>query len=272
MRKMDVMTVSGLLIGLILIFVAISLGGSVLGYIDAPSILITIFGSFSALVTSYSLERIKGAVKIAKVAFYVKQTNAPVIIEKFATLSIRARREGLLALEEEKEALNDPFFERGIQMVVDGMEPEVIREIMETEVFYIEDRHAEGQGVFKTWATYAPAFGMMGTLIGLVQMLRDLDDPSKIGPAMAIALLTTFYGVLLANLILLPIAAKLSLNSKAEILEKQIILEGILAIQSGINPRIIEDKLKVFLSPQEREASERAKAQKQEGGVSVNAT
>ena len=272
MRKLDLMTTSGLLGGLIIMFVAISIGGSILGYIDAASIMITIFGSFSALITAYSFESLKEAVKTAKIAFVVGERNTTGIIGRFFELSTRARREGLLALDKEKDAIDDPFFERGIQMVVDGMDPEVIREIMETEIFYIDDRHANGQGVFKAWATNAPAFGMMGTLIGLVQMLKDLDDPSKIGPSMAIALLTTFYGVLLANLILLPIAGKLDLNSKIEILEKQIILEGLLAIQSGINPRIIEDKLKVFLSPMERKAVESVKAAREKGGVSANAT
>jgi len=267
MQKIDYTTSGGLILGFTTIIIAISLSGTIMGYLSLSSTLITVVGSFSALLISFNAKQIKAAAKIVKTAFYTRESNIIGLIKTFTALSGKARREGLLTLEDEKESLNDPFFERALQMVVDGMEPEVIKDIMEKEIYYLEERHKEGQSIYQTWGMYAPAFGMLGTLIGLVQMLRDLDDPTKIGPAMAIALLTTMYGVVLANLILLPIANKLKVNSQEEVLEKEIILEGVLSIQSGINPRIIEDKLKVFIPPKFRDLAEELEEGEERGAA-----
>ena len=171
------------------------------------------------------------------------------IIDIFANLARKARREGLLGLEDDIERLEDPFYQKGIRLMVDALDPDLIKDILETEMHYTGERHELGQRVFKTWGGLAPAFGMIGTLIGLIQMLAKLDDPSSLGPAMALALLTTFYGSLLANLILLPMAGKLELRSEQELLAKELILEGVIGIQSGMNPRILEEKLKAFIGP-----------------------
>jgi chemotaxis protein MotA len=178
-------------------------------------------------------------------------------------LAEKARREGLLALEDSVNRTEDEFLKRGIQLIVDGTDPELVRDILETDLTYIEDRHKIGKSMYDAMTAYAPAFGMIGTLIGLVQMLRTLDKPSTIGPAMSVALITTFYGAVIANLITGPIANKLALKSGAEIRLREMMLEGILSIQSGENPRIVEEKLMGFLAPKDRmRAQDQAEARK----------
>ncbi|MHB9027365.1 MAG: motility protein A, partial [Candidatus Latescibacterota bacterium] len=163
-----------------------------------------------------------------------------------------ARREGILSLEQAAMQVDDEFLKNGITLAVDGTEPEYIREIMTTEMDNIAERHKNGAAIMEAMGTYAPAFGMIGTLIGLVIMLRNMNDPSSIGAGMAVALITTFYGAVLANLVFMPIAGKLRLRSAHELLLKELCIQGIMAIQSGDNPRIVESKLKAFLSPSKR--------------------
>ena len=170
----------------------------------------------------------------------------------FVRLAQRARREGLLALEDELEEIDDPFLRNGLQMVIDGFEPDSIRDIME-QIHTLIQRHQLGQNLYRSWGALTPAFGMIGTLIGLVQMLSALDDPDAIGAGMAVALLTTFYGALAANLIFNPIAGKLAIRSDAEVSRKEAIIDAVLALQAGVNPRILQEKLKAYLPPQERE-------------------
>jgi chemotaxis protein MotA len=167
-------------------------------------------------------------------------------------MSNKARREGLLALEAEMDTIKDEYIKQSIQLIVDGIQGESIKDSMELELQNLEARHLRGQSLFKTMGSLFPAWGMIGTLIGLINLLKQLSDPSKIGPAMAIALITTFYGSVLANFICIPIANKLALKSKEEINIKEMVIEAVLSIQAGENPTIMEHKLKTFLSPEQK--------------------
>lgn len=169
----------------------------------------------------------------------------------------KARREGLLALEQDVMEINDPFLQKGIQLVVDGTDPELVRNILETKLTFLEERHQKGRGLFSTMGQLAPSFGLIGTLIGLIQMLSQLDDPTNLGSGMAVALITTLYGALLANLLFNPLAGKLRIRSLEEVLLKEVMIEGVLSIQAGENPRIVREKLNAFLATErERIASE----------------
>lgn len=252
MRKLDMMTVIGIVGGFFLIALSIWLGGQMGMFWNIPSVLITVGGSIAALLVSYDADRIKNMINITKQAFSSSTMDAYELIAMFGELAKKARREGLLALEDDMDRMDDPFYQKGIQMMVDALDPELIRDILETDIEHMQYRHETGAGVYKTWGAFAPAFGMIGTLIGLIGMLAELDDPSKLGPAMAVALVTTFYGAIMANMVLLPIATKLELRSQEEVLTKSIIMEGIIAIQSGMNPRILEEKLKAFLPAESR--------------------
>ncbi len=254
--KLDVLTIGGIVLGFGLLVWAIMIGGTIGMFINIPGILITIGGSFSALLIRFKTDQMKMVVNITKNVFTPGADDMGEIIRSFADLSQKARREGLLSLEDDIEEMTDPFRKTALQMVVDGLEPELIRDIMETEIFALESRHRLGQEVYKSWGAYAPAFGMIGTLIGLIQMLAHLDDVAAIGPGMAVALLTTLYGALLANLVFIPMAGKLATRSEVEVVVKQAIVEGVLSIQAGTNPRILQEKLKAFLSPKEKAALE----------------
>ena len=181
------------------------------------------------------------------------------VISKMVGYAERARREGMLALEEDSENETDDFLRKGLRLAVDGTDPQLLEKILETDVEQIENRHSEGAKILSTGGTFAPAFGMIGTLIGLVNMLSNLEDPTQIGAGMATALITTFYGAVLANAVFLPLAGKLETRSKEEMVIKNMVIEGIMAIQSGDSPRIVEEKLKSFLSPTERKRVEAAK-------------
>lgn len=253
---MDIATILGIGVGLFFVALGILADGDIMSYIDLASIYIVLGGSIAATFVAYPLNRVLEAVKIASKAFSDKVVESGEIIKKIIGLANTARKEGLLALEEAAEEIEDEFLRKGIMLIVDGTDPELVRNLLETELTFIEERHSEGQGIFETMGSLAPAFGMIGTLIGLINMLKRLDDPSAIGPSMAVALVTTFYGSLLANLIFIPMATKLKLRSREEILRKEIIVEGLLSIQAGENPRIIEEKLKVFLPPKLRRSLE----------------
>lgn len=249
---MDVATLAGLIAGIAFIITGIRLNGDIANFYDLPSIMITLGGTFAATLISYPLKTVGNVFKISRNAFFTKEDDPNEIIEKIINLANIARREGLLALEEAAHELDDDYLEKGILLIVDGTDPELVKNIMETELTFIEERHRQGQDLFRSMGASAPAFGMIGTLIGLINMLKHLDDPSTLGPSMAVALVTTFYGSVLANLFFNPTAEKLKYKSDQEILYKEILLEGILSIQAGENPRIIEEKLKAFLSPKYR--------------------
>jgi chemotaxis protein MotA len=250
----DVTTIVGIVSGIWFIFVAMMLGGGdVATFLHPRSMMITLGGTIAATLINYPLHEIRGVLTTVRKAFTFELQTPTRMIEMLVSYATKARREGILTLETELEAVEDPFLVRGVRLAIDGTAPELIKDILTTELSYVESRHSLGQGMFTMMGTYAPAFGMIGTLIGLITMLRSLEDPSQIGEGMATALITTFYGALLANLIFLPIAGKLRSKTQSEILVKEVIIEGILSIQSGDNPRIVEQKLKAFISPKLRE-------------------
>jgi chemotaxis protein MotA len=248
---MDLGTVIGLVLGIVLLLGSILVGGSLGIFINIPSILIVVGGTIAATMISFSLPDVIGSFKIAMKAFFNKLEPPEEIIKELTTLANIARREGLLKLE--KQPVSNPFLKKAIMYCVDGHEAEFIEEVLSKEVALTAERHETGQNLFKTMADMAPAFGMIGTLIGLVQMLSSMSDPKSIGPSMAVALLTTLYGAVLANLIFIPIANKLALRSQEEQLNYRLIIEGVLGLQKGLNPRVLEEILKAFLPPKKRE-------------------
>jgi len=254
---MDIATLAGIVLGLVMVlFGIISSGGvAALGnFIDIPSLIITIFGSLTSLMASYTMADFTGGFAGIGVAMKDPKLDHGATISKIIELSNVARKEGLLALEEIARSLEDQFMQKGILLIVDGTEPELVRGILETELMNMEARHKNKAGFFDAWAALGPAWGMIGTLVGLVNMLKNLSDASTIGPNMAVALLTTLYGSLLANWICTPISNKLKQRAAIEFQLKEIVIEGLLSIQAGENPRVIEEKLKSFLAPKAREA------------------
>lgn len=253
---MDLATLIGIILGIACILYSIWAGGDPALYFDIPSIICTVGGGIASTLISYRLKEIISIMKIVANAFFGKDNELGDTIRKLVELSQKARREGLLALETEQENIEDDFLRRSLQLVVDGVEPEMIKESLTLELENISARHERGQGLFKTMGALFPAWGMIGTLIGLINMLNTMEDPKSIGPSMALAIITTFYGAVLAYFICIPIANKLALKSKEEIRQKELIIEGILSIQAGENPRIMEYKLKTFLSAKQREVYE----------------
>lgn len=249
---MDIATIIGLIVGAVMVVFGIVSSGGVeaLGnFFDVPSIIITIGGSISSLITSYTLKDTINSLKSVGMAFKDPKLDPAEIIGKIIELSNVARKEGLLALEEVAGTLEDEFMKKGILLIVDGTEPELVRGILETELVNMDDRHRNVAGFYDTWAALGPAWGMIGTLVGLVNMLQNLTDSSTIGPNMAVALLTTLYGSMIANWFATPLASKMKAIGAQEYQMKEIVIEGLLSIQAGENPRVIEEKLKSFLSP-----------------------
>ena len=230
-------------------------------FIDIKSLLITYGGAFFAILASMSIKDYLGGLKSFLLIFKSPKQDVPGMISKIIELSNVARKEGLLALEEVSGELDDAFMKKGILLIVDGTDPELVRAIMETELVSTEERHKKNINFWSDLGAMGPAWGMIGTLIGLVLMLQNLSDASTIGPAMAVALITTLYGSLLANWICTPTSNKLKSNNATEIQCKEIMIEGLLSIQAGENPRVIEEKLKSFLAPSDRSA-----ASSEEGG------
>lgn len=230
-------------------------------YIDVPSMFITFGGAFSAVLATNTIQSFLGGLKSFSLALKQPQDNTPEMINNIINLSNVARKEGLLSLEEAAGDLDDDFLKKGILLIVDGTDPELVRAIMETELVSMDSRHKEKIGFWEGVASMGPAWGMIGTLVGLVNMLNNMEDASTIGPQMAVALITTLYGSLLANWICTPVANKLKSRNDTEMQQKEIMIEGLLSIQAGENPRVIEEKLKSFIAP-----SERATASEEDGG------
>jgi len=249
---LDISTVIGLFLGILVMIGGILASGELSSYWNFASIIIVLGGTMASTLTCFPLKNFLNTSKVIKKAFFYKEESPDEVIGEIINLANIARKEGLLSLEEYAENLNDRFLQKGIMLIVDGTDPELVRNILDTELIFLEERHADGQSIFETMGRYAPAFGMIGTLIGLINMLKYLDDASAIGPNMAVALVTTFYGSALANVVFLPLANKLKVRSKSEVLIKELMIEGLLAIQAGENPRIIEEKLKTFISPEMR--------------------
>lgn len=249
---MDLASLFGVVVGVTLLFWAIFLGGSITAFWNAPSLMITLGGTLAATMIAFPFSHVVSVFRVVKNVFIKQQRSPGEVIDTLVRFAEKARREGLLALEDEAENLDDEFLKKGIHLVVDGTDPDLIRSILDTELTFLEERHKIGQSLFQTMGALAPAFGLTGTLIGLIQMLKNMSRPDMIGPGLAVALITTFYGVVLANLVFLPIAGKLRVRSADEVLMKQVMVEGILSIQAGDNPRIVEEKLKAFLAPRVR--------------------
>lgn len=239
----------------LMLFGIISSGGvgAIGNFIDVPSALITFGGAFMCVFAQNTIASFIGGFKTFFLIFKATDNNVADIIRSIIDLSNVARKEGLLSLEEAAGNIDNAFMKKGIMLVVDGTDPELVRGILETEMINTEDRHKGMIGFWDTVAAMGPAWGMIGTLIGLVNMLQNMSDPASIGPSMAVALITTLYGSLLANWVCAPVAGKLKLNNADEMMAMQIQIEGLLSIQAGENPRVIEEKLKSFLSPSARE-------------------
>jgi chemotaxis protein MotA len=249
----DLATLIGLVGGFLTVGAAIALGGAPAAFIDVPSIVIVCVGTMLVTLMKFSLGQFLGATKVAIKAFMSKLPSSQELIDKAVELANQARTNGLLALEEAE--VPDEFFQKSINLLVDGHDPEVVKSVLNKDMNLTLSRHKDGQAIFKAIGDVAPAMGMIGTLIGLVQMLGSMDDPKKIGPAMAVALLTTLYGAVIANMVALPIANKLELRSAEERLAKSLIIDAVVAIQDGQNPRVIADMLKNYL-PKSRRSTE----------------
>lgn len=256
---MDIATIAGIVVAFGLIVWSILLGGSLSGFIDMPSVAVVIGGTMGALLMTFPLPKFLSMAGVLKKTILFSLEEPNIVIGKMVGYAERARREGMLALEEDSENETDDFLRKGLRLAVDGTDPQLLEKILETDVEQIENRHSEGAKILSAGGTYAPAYGMIGTLIGLVNMLSSLEDPTQIGAGMATALITTFYGAVLANALFLPLAGKLETRSKEEMIIKNMVIEGIMAIQSGDSPRIVEEKLKSFLSPSGRKKVEQAK-------------
>lgn len=252
---MDIATILGLVIcfGMVILGVATSGGLSALpSYVDLPSVAITFGGAFSAVLASCSLQQFAAGIKSFALILKTPKNDTSEMIKNIIDLSNVARKEGLLSLEEAAGDLEDDFLKKGILLIVDGTDPELVRAIMETELVSMDNRHKAIIGFWESVAAMGPAWGMIGTLVGLVNMLNNMSDPDSIGPNMATALITTLYGSLLANWICAPVTGKLKTHNEMEMMQKEIMIEGLLSIQAGENPRVIEEKLKSFMSPADR--------------------
>ncbi len=253
---MDIASLAGLVVCIVLVLWAIITGAGVSGlvnnFVDFQSVLITFGGAFCAVLAANTMKDFVGGLKSFTLVLKKSSVNISEVITKIIDLSNVARKEGLLSLEEAAGELDDEFMKKGILLIVDGTDPELVRAIMETEIMSLEGRHKANIKFWEDVATMGPAWGMIGTLVGLVNMLQNMDDPSRIGPDMSVALLTTLYGSLLANWLCTPVANKLKVNNDSEIMVKEIMIEGLLSIQAGENPRVIEEKLKSFMAPKDR--------------------
>ncbi len=255
---MDLATIIGIVLGLVMIIFGIISGdgGFALlpNFIDIPSVIITIGGSLAGLIGANKIPDVIGGFSSFGATISDPGYNPAEMINNIINLSNVARKEGLLALEETASNIEDPFLKKGLMLVVDGTDPELVRGILETDMDCTEARHKQNIGFWEKWAELGPAWGMIGTLIGLVNMLKNLDDFASIGPNMAVALLTTLYGSVIANYICGPAGSKLKVNNDMEMQMRTIVVEGLLSIQAGENPHTIEEKLKNFLPPSGRDA------------------
>lgn len=244
---MDLATIIGIVSAFALVVIAISMGGTLGMFWDVPSLLIVMGGTLGVTLINYPLRDLLKLLGVTKHVFVGRLRSAPEIIYHFVELSHRARKDGILSLEPAVKVLEDPFMAKGLQMTIDGVDLTVVKDILETEIDNVMERHRVGADIFTSMGTFAPALGMIGTLIGLVQMLRTMDDPSSIGPAMAVAIITTFYGAVLANMLFLPMSGKLRNRSAEEVMIKELMLHGVLGIARGDNPRVLEQKLHSFV-------------------------
>jgi chemotaxis protein MotA len=247
---LSINTIAGIIVGFACIILSIMKTGNLSDFIDPGSIFIVVGGTLCATFASYSIERLKRLMKAIKVAFGNQDIDLNKDIDNIISIANVARRDGLLALEELTDDMKDPFLKKAIMLVVDGSDPELIQSVLETELDMTKARHAENRTILDSAAAYSPAFGMIGTLIGLINMLKNLSNMDSLGSNMSVALVTTFYGSMMANLIFNPLSKRLKTLGDKEYLQKELVIEGVLSIQNGENPRIIKEKLNSFLSKQ----------------------
>lgn len=251
---MDLSTLIGILLGFGMVLFAMSTGdGGITTFVHLPSLSIVLGGTIAVTMMNFPSSEVKGIARVMAITLMNRATTAGEEIERIVIYANLARKEGLLALENKLAEVEDLFFAKGIQLVIDGFGADTVRDIMSLEAEWQRQRHSAGKKMLEQMGTFAPAFGMIGTLVGLVQMLQNLSDPSQIGQGMAIALLTTLYGAMAANMVFLPLAGKLDVRAKQEVLLRELMIEGIVAIQSGEKPQLIKEKLKGFLPPKVRE-------------------
>jgi len=249
---MDKGTVIGIVAGLGLVIVSMLMGGSVMAFFDIPSLLIVLGGTFAATLVNFPMADVIGVMKVTQKVIKEEIMPSSKYIDQIVDISKKARTNGLLAIEEDLNNVDEDFMRVTLQHVVNGTENEDLGKLMDAELAIMTQRHKIGQRMYSAMGTYAPAFGMIGTLIGLIQMLQHLDDPASVGPGMAMAMITTFYGALFANLFFLPMAGKLKQRSEQEIQFKEMLLMGVMAIQAEESPRVIQSKLVTYLTPAER--------------------
>lgn len=270
---MDIATIIGVLAGFGCLGLAIMQGIGIGPFIHGPSFLIVLGGATAATLMNYPLSEVLAMGKIAMKTFMTPNFDPTAAVPQMVAYAENSRREGLLSLEDGIDDIEDEFVKLGMRMIIDGTDADEVREVLETELEYIAERHKRAQSVFMAMAKYSPGFGMIGTLIGLISMLKNMDDPSTIGPAMAVALITTFYGAVLANLIFMPIAGKLKTRTEDESLMRRMIIEAIVMIQAQANPRLISQKLLAHLPPKLRDSAqekkEKEKSQEEEEGAEI---
>jgi chemotaxis protein MotA len=250
---MDIATIIGLFVGMAIIAGTIVAGGGAMIFFHIPSICIVLGGTLCSVLIHFSMGQFLAIFKIIKKTFQVKLPSSSEIIQQMVNFATISRRDGALALEEQMRRVSYGFISKGLQLLVDGQDEESIREILSLEVQYLQERHSAGKKILEFMGASAPAFGMIGTLIGLVQMLQNLSSPDQIGAGMAVALLTTFYGACLANLVFIPLAGKLSVYSKTERLAMEMTIEGICTISQGGSPSMVRERIQSFVSPVHRE-------------------
>ena len=251
---MDIATIIGMLMAISLVLWAMLSKGTVEMFMDPAGLAIVAGGTIGVALMSFPLKQVLAITKVMKHAFFTKPGDARVLIKDLVKFAEVARRDGILSLENMVRENDNTFLVSGIQMAVDGTDPELIEQIMSCEVESVGDRHGNGKALLDNMGKFAPAFGMIGTLVGLVLMLANMEDPAAIGPGMAVALLTTLYGSMASNMLFLPLGEKLALRSEEEIMLMTIAMRGVMSIQSGDNPRIVEQKLKIFVPPSMRES------------------
>ncbi len=253
---MDISTLIGIIGGFGCIGFAIFQGIGIGPFLHAPSFLIVLGGALAATLINYPLPEVLKMAKTGMKAVMSHNFDPTASVPEMLSYAERARREGMLSLEDSIDEIEDEFVKLGMRMIVDGTDPDEVREVLETELAYIVERHKRAQQLFLSMAKYSPGFGMIGTLVGLISMLKTMDDPASIGPSMAIALITTFYGAIMANLVFMPIAGKLKTRTEDESLMRRMIMEAIVMIQSQANPRLISQKLLAHLPPHLRDAAQ----------------
>ncbi len=250
---MDIATIVGIILGVVCIIGAILAGSSIMLFVHVPSMLIVIGGMVASTLIHFSLKQVMSIVPVIKKTIFCKLLTPQELIQDMVNYSAISRRDGALALEQKLANVTDPFLLKAMQMVVDGLEQDVIVETLSTEIQYLQERHQDGKKIMEFMGASAPAFGMIGTLIGLVAMLQNLSDPAGLGAGMAVALITTFYGALIANLVFIPLAGKLGIRSKEETLMREMILEGVIGIVRGESPTVVRERVQTLVSAKNRE-------------------